>query len=194
MHGQNYTIYREGHVIYDAMLNQTNLQYNNNKYYLIQLVEKNNSKNYSVWLRWYKTNFSDFFLILLKSKLFERGRVGKIGQNTWHQFGTNLDEAKNFFCKKFYDKTKNEWSSKDSFVKVHGKYDLVEKDYSSNDSNLKKEPSDNADSPKVEIPASNLDKNLQNLIELICNVSEMENLLKEMKFDAEKAPLGIYTS
>ncbi len=69
---------------------------------------------------------------------------------------------------------------------------MVEKDYSSNDSNLKKEPSDNADSPKVEIPASNLDKNLQNLIELICNVSEMENLLKEMKFDAEKAPLGIY--
>jgi poly [ADP-ribose] polymerase len=31
---------------------------------------------------------------------------------------------------------------------------------------------------------------LQNLIELICNVTEMENLLKEMKFDAKKAPLG----
>ena len=121
----------------------------------------------------------------------KRGRVGKAGQNTWQQFGSNLEEAKNWFCKKFYDKTKNDWSSKDSFVKINGKYDLVEKDYSLNDVNLKKEKLDEAHSPKIEIPASKLDKNLQNLIELICNVSEMENLLKEMKFDAEKAPLGI---
>jgi hypothetical protein len=31
---------------------QTNLQFNNNKYYLLQLLEDDSSKSYSVWLRW----------------------------------------------------------------------------------------------------------------------------------------------
>jgi poly [ADP-ribose] polymerase 2/3/4 len=173
MHGSStYKIYREGPIIYDAMLNQTNLQFNNNKYYLIQLLEKNGTKNYSVWLRW--------------------GRVGKTGQFTFENYGTDLDGAKNFFCKKFLDKTKNDWASKDSFEKYPGKYDLVEKDYSSNEKSSSSNVTNdiNVDKPKIEIPPSKLDKNLQNLIELICNVTEMENLLKEMKFDAEKAPLG----
>ena len=40
------------------------------------------------------------------------------------------------------------------------------------------------------MPPSKLEKRIQDLIELICNVTEMENILKEMKFDAKKAPLG----
>lgn len=31
---------------------QTNLQFNNNKYYLIQLLQDDSAKVYSVWLRW----------------------------------------------------------------------------------------------------------------------------------------------
>lgn len=31
---------------------QTNLQFNNNKYYLIQLLQDDGAKVYSVWLRW----------------------------------------------------------------------------------------------------------------------------------------------
>lgn len=53
IYSHDYSIYREGDVVYDAMLNQTNLQFNNNKYYLIQLVEKKSSKAYYVWFRWY---------------------------------------------------------------------------------------------------------------------------------------------
>jgi poly [ADP-ribose] polymerase len=40
------------------------------------------------------------------------------------------------------------------------------------------------------MPPSNLDEKVQNLIELICNVTEMEKALKEMKYDSQKAPLG----
>lgn len=40
------------------------------------------------------------------------------------------------------------------------------------------------------IPESTLDKRVQNLIELICNVRAMEEALLEMKFDAKKNPLG----
>ena len=167
-YSHDYKIYREGEVIYDAMLNQTNLQFNNNKYYLLQLVEKTTTKGYYVWFRW--------------------GRVGKIGQFSLQSFGNDLNEAKSVFTKKFFDKTKNEWDSKDSFEKYPGKYDLVHKDYCSD--NKKEEVVNEIEKPKVDIPPSKLDKKVQDLIELICNVTEMENLLKEMKFDAEKAPLG----
>ncbi len=33
-------------------LPQTNLRNNNNKFYLIQLLEDNLAKQYSVWMRW----------------------------------------------------------------------------------------------------------------------------------------------
>ena len=88
---------------------KTNLQFNNNKYYLLQLLEHNKSKTYCVWFRW--------------------GRVGKAGQSSNDNCGSDLEKAKNIFCKKFNDKTKNEWEYKDEFEKVHGKYDLVQKDY-----------------------------------------------------------------
>ncbi|KAF3698666.1 Poly [ADP-ribose] polymerase 2 [Channa argus] len=45
-------VHCEGKDVYDVMLNQTNLQFNNNKYYLIQLLEDDSSKVYSVWMRW----------------------------------------------------------------------------------------------------------------------------------------------
>lgn len=124
------------------------------------------------------------------------GRVGKTGQFSVEHCGSDLNKAKNIFTKKFLDKTHNEWDSKELFEKVPGKYDLVLKDYDSTDSNsgdadvktvVKAEQVDAEPAVKVE---SKLDKKLQHLIELICNVTEMENMLKEMKYDAKKAPLG----
>ncbi|EGW13134.1 Poly [ADP-ribose] polymerase 2, partial [Cricetulus griseus] len=44
-------VYCEGDDVYDVMLNQTNLQFNNNKYYLIQLLEDDAQRNFSVWMR-----------------------------------------------------------------------------------------------------------------------------------------------
>jgi poly [ADP-ribose] polymerase len=56
---------------------------------------------------------------------------------------------------------------------------------------LKKDFEDELDkNSSKEIPPSSLDKKIQNLIELICNVTEMEKALKEMKYDSQKAPLG----
>ncbi|KAG9331114.1 hypothetical protein JZ751_020249 [Albula glossodonta] len=102
-------VYSEGEDIYDVMLNQTNLQFNNNKYYLIQLLQDDNSKNYSVWMRW--------------------GRVGKAGQHSLMSCGSDLSQAKDIFKKKFFDKTKNDWERRAEFEKVVGKYDMVFMDY-----------------------------------------------------------------
>jgi hypothetical protein len=44
-------------IYYDAMLNQTNIQYNNNKFYLLQLLESKTGGEYWVWFRWGRVGF-----------------------------------------------------------------------------------------------------------------------------------------
>ncbi|XP_041092699.1 poly [ADP-ribose] polymerase 1-like [Polyodon spathula] len=73
-------VYSEGEAVYDVMMNQTNLQFNNNKYYLIQLLQDDNRNDFSVWMRW--------------------GRVGKVGQNSLTACGGDLLKAKDIFKKK----------------------------------------------------------------------------------------------
>ncbi|TSL47672.1 Poly [ADP-ribose] polymerase 2 [Bagarius yarrelli] len=145
-------VYNEGNDVYDVMLNQTNLQFNNNKYYLIQLLKDEQAPVYSVWMRW--------------------GRVGKVGQNTLVSCGGDLAKAKDVFMKKFFDKTKNEWTRRANFEKVPGKYDMVFMDYSSNgkDENTALTPSPS------QIKPSQLDLKLQSLMELICDIKAMEDL------------------
>ncbi|XP_047446376.1 poly [ADP-ribose] polymerase 2 isoform X2 [Mugil cephalus] len=163
-------VYSEGNDVYDVMLNQTNLQYNNNKYYLIQLLEDDGSKGYSVWMRW--------------------GRVGKVGQSSLTACGGDLLKAKNVFKKKFLDKTKNEWENRETFEKVNGKYDMVFMDYNTNE---KEENQTTVDAAPKKNP-SKLDAKIQSLLELICDLKAMEECVLEMKFDIKKAPLGKLTS
>ncbi|XP_043914187.1 poly [ADP-ribose] polymerase 2 isoform X2 [Protopterus annectens] len=166
-------VYCEGEDIFDVMLNQTNLQFNNNKYYIIQLLEDDNKRNFSVWMRW--------------------GRVGKTGQNSLVDCGANLQKAKEIFAKKFFDKTKNEWEERSTFEKVAGKYDLLQMDYTGGTKD-----EDEIDAPKKKRakqppPESKLDKRIQDLVELICNIQAMEETVMEMKYDTKKAPLGKLT-
>lgn len=124
------------------------------------------------------------------------GRVGKTGQFSVEQCSGDLNRAKTIFERKFHDKTHNDWSTaRDAFEKVPGKYDLVVKDYDTstqdfNDQLTEAVKKSAADVAKVPVPDSKLDKSVQELIELICNVREMESMLKELKYDAKKAPLG----
>lgn len=163
-------VYSEGADVYDVMLNQTYLQFNNNKYYLIQLLQDDNGKAYSVWMRW--------------------GRVGKVGQNSLVNCGGNLAQAKDTFKKKFFDKTKNEWEHRGHFEKVAGKYDMVYVDYSTED----KEKDKAVVSSPPEIKPCQLNSKVQSLLELICDIKAMEECVLEMKFDIKKAPLGKLTT
>ncbi|XP_025247792.1 poly [ADP-ribose] polymerase 2 isoform X1 [Theropithecus gelada] len=165
-------VYCEGSNVYDVMLNQTNLQFNNNKYYLIQLLEDDAQRNFSVWMRW--------------------GRVGKMGQHSLVTCSGNLNKAKEIFEKKFLDKTKNNWEDREKFEKVPGKYDMLQMDYATNtqdEEETKKEES--LKSPLK--PESQLDLRVQELIKLICNVQAMEEMMMEMKYNTKKAPLGKLT-
>uniref|UniRef100_A0A8I3S2Q3 Poly [ADP-ribose] polymerase n=1 Tax=Canis lupus familiaris TaxID=9615 RepID=A0A8I3S2Q3_CANLF len=164
-------VYCEGSDVYDVMLNQTNLQFNNNKYYLIQLLEDDAQRHFSVWMRW--------------------GRVGKMGQHSLVACSGDLNKAKEIFQKKFLDKTKNNWEDREKFEKVPGKYDMLEMDYATN---TQSEEETKKESLKLPFkPESQLDLRVQELIELICNVQAMEETMVEMKYDTKKAPLGKLT-
>ncbi|XP_066483001.1 poly [ADP-ribose] polymerase 2 [Tiliqua scincoides] len=165
-------VYCEREDVYDVMLNQTNLQFNNNKYYVIQLLEDDRTQNYSVWMRW--------------------GRVGKPGQHSLVSCAGDLAKAKDLFTKKFLDKTKNEWAKRGNFQKVSGKYDLLHMDYKASDADKEEiSPQRTTSGPK---PVSQLDSQVQALVEMICNIRTMEEMVMEMKYDSKKAPLGKLTA
>ncbi|XP_053402809.1 poly [ADP-ribose] polymerase 2-like [Mercenaria mercenaria] len=166
-------VYFEGKDVYDCMLNQTNVSNNNNKYFIIQLLEANDKKMFYTWFRW--------------------GRVGYSGQNNLIPCGPSLEAAKKHFFKKFTDKTKNDWANRHHFVKHPGKYDLLEMDYGTKGLDEIDAPKMKKNKSDAKVPDSKLDKSLQSLVELICDVKSMEEAVMEMQYDAKKAPLGKLT-
>ncbi|KAK1385850.1 hypothetical protein POM88_023585 [Heracleum sosnowskyi] len=76
-----------GDEIYDAMLNQTNVGDNNNKFYVIKLLESDDGLRYMVYNRW--------------------GRLGIKGQDKLHDPYTSLECAIQEFEQNFFSKTKN---------------------------------------------------------------------------------------
>ncbi|OQR88785.1 poly, ADP-ribose polymerase 3-like [Thraustotheca clavata] len=95
---------------YMTDLMQTNIGNNNNKFYIIQLLQSTSDKTYYVFTRW--------------------GRLGEVGQQNLKSFGHSLDKACAQFEKKFRDKTKNDWHQRHAFVKYDFQYQLVELDAS----------------------------------------------------------------
>ena len=172
-------VYSEGSDVYDIMLNQTNLKNNNNKFYAIQLIQSlsGSSKNFSVFTRW--------------------GRVGLSGQCSTQGCGSDLTLAKHRFETKFYDKTHNNWDERNMFQHVPGKYDMVDIDYGEDedmdvDSEVKPKKESEIEAKEDDV-ASKLHSSLQSFIEFICDVKAFESIVKEMKYDTKKAPLGKLT-
>uniref|UniRef100_A0A7S0D2V7 Poly [ADP-ribose] polymerase n=1 Tax=Amorphochlora amoebiformis TaxID=1561963 RepID=A0A7S0D2V7_9EUKA len=138
--GTGHQVYKD----YDCMLNQTNIANNNNKYYVIQILT--NGSSYYVWNRW--------------------GRVGEDG--AMRRFGPfGFDQAEKQFCKKFKDKTRNDWYDRANFKPKTGKYTLIKMQAQVKKSPAKKpakKPVKKTTKPKVK---SNLHKKVQDLIEYI---------------------------
>lgn len=150
---------------YDCMLNQTNIGHNNNKFYVIQVVQANN-KYYS-WNRW--------------------GRVGEGGQNKLNMFNKPEDAVKDFE-KKFKDKTKNNWSDRLNFVSHAGKYTLIEVD-GEEDAEVKVDSVDGKTVNKNFL-ACTLDNATKKLVELIFSNDMFKEAMECMNLDIKKMPLG----
>ncbi|XP_053152140.1 protein mono-ADP-ribosyltransferase PARP3 isoform X1 [Hemicordylus capensis] len=158
------------HEDYDCMLNQTNIGYNNNKFYIIQLIEQNGS--YSCWNRW--------------------GRVGETGQSKLSSF-PSLEAAKKDFEKKFRDKTKNSWADRENFVAHDGKYTLIEVQHGDEEESevtVKVDTVDGVKLSKQRVRPCTLNKATQDLVSLIFSNDMFKEAMQTMNIDVKKMPLG----
>jgi poly [ADP-ribose] polymerase len=155
---------------YTVMLNQTNIGFNNNKFYQIQLIKTRNGA-YVVFQRW--------------------GRVGAKGQSK-KDICSSIDKAKRLFESKFKSKTNNAWEDRHNFRSYPKKYTMIEVSYASDseeEENVSSE-SRKEKKKKAEVIPSKLDPRVQDVIKLITDVSTMEATFKEFEIDIDRMPLG----
>ncbi|BBH10454.1 Poly [ADP-ribose] polymerase 2 [Prunus dulcis] len=158
-----------GDDVYDAMLNQTNVGYNNNKFYVIQVLESDAGGTFMVYYRW--------------------GRVGVKGQNKIQGPYTSRDSAINEFKQKFYDKTKNDWPNRKMFESFPHHYMWIEMDYNEEEKQLSvQEKNDFA--LRGQPLETQLEPRIAKFISLICNISMMKQHMMEIGYNADKLPLG----
>ncbi len=170
------------HVVddWDAMLNQTNIGANNNKFYVIQLVES--AGKYHTWTRW--------------------GRVGEVGQSALLGSGS-LADAQKCFEAKFRDKTGNAWANRGSFVAKPGKYTLIEIERSAQAAAKAAELEEklraiDKEAAKVQpkarsVAPTRLHPALERFMSLIFNHDMFKGAMASFDIDVKKMPLGNIT-
>lgn len=164
-----YHVLQRDDEIYDAMLNQTNVGDNNNKFYVIQVLESDDGGRFMVYNRW--------------------GRVGVKGQDKFYGPYTSQHSAIQEFEQKFLAKTRNYWSNRKEFICYPKSYTWLEMDYT----NTEKESTvqGKVDSTMgVPLRETKLEPRVAKFIALICNVSMMQQQMMEIGYNAEKLPLG----
>lgn len=152
-----------------CMLNQTNLGQNNNKFYVIQLLERDGDNGGSCLLftRW--------------------GRIGAPGQTAMDTFSSTQAGMYGFDAK-FKQKTGHPWSLR-TLPKKDGKYQYMDIDFGAEVDTTPVAAPGSADST-VPLPDSKLPYQLQNLMKLISNKTFMMETMKELEIDVNKMPLG----
>ncbi|ORY76107.1 poly polymerase catalytic domain-domain-containing protein [Protomyces lactucae-debilis] len=161
--------------IWDAMLNQTDIASNKNKYYAIQIIKRasNTQGGFAVFSRW--------------------GRVGIRGQSQLHTC-YSVEEAKDFFRRKFKEKTRIAWA--DRHVPLHfqaaNRYVFISREYQ------RKSAASAPNSPEKKRGAlaaaqSKLNPAVQSLLTLLFDVGRMEEEMREQGVNIQELPLGRLT-
>lgn len=162
---QGGTIVDKNGIVYSCILNQTDIEANANKFYIMQLIK--DSSKYIQFIRY--------------------GRIGEVGKATHKPF-VNEEAGIIAFEKQFRTKTGNKWvnfnDGKNEFVHKNGKYFLSEISYEDELKDVK------TDTDKVDIPDSQLDERVQDFIKMVSDVNMMTNTLIQLDIDTEKLPLG----
>ncbi|XP_010069904.2 poly [ADP-ribose] polymerase 2 [Eucalyptus grandis] len=164
----NYHVLHEGDDVYDAMLNQTNVGHNNNKFYAIQLLESDDGAAFMVYYRW--------------------GRVGIKGQDKLEGPYTSRDTAINEFVQKFFAKTRNHWFNRKEFICHPKYYTWLEMDYGGKEE--QEVINKTAVTTTSQLRETKLEPRIAKFLSLICNISMMKQQMMEIGYNAEKLPLG----
>ncbi|KAJ7651975.1 poly polymerase catalytic domain-containing protein [Mycena polygramma] len=167
-------VFSNGEGVWDAMLNQTNIDEgnNNNKFYVLQLLHPIGNDSQSVlFTRW--------------------GRVGAPG-NTQVKGPWPASQAIVEFKKQFKAKAATDWENRVGMKAKKGKYTWLERDYGDEDED--DTPAAGSGSkkkgPAAPIPNSTLEPELQEFCQLIFSTTIIDATLSSMNYDANKLPLG----
>ncbi|KAG8766898.1 hypothetical protein FRC15_006018, partial [Serendipita sp. 397] len=156
-------VYASGNEVWDAMLNQTNIGANNNKFYVIQVLHRAGTDQCFLFTRW--------------------GRVGENGQNA-QKGPMNAASAISGFKSTFRSKTGSAWEDRHKMTARSGKYMWIERSYE------EAKPVSKGKKEDVPIPSSQLDHRVQDFCNMIFSSDLMSSALSAMNYDANKLPLG----
>ncbi|PIK56560.1 putative poly [Apostichopus japonicus] len=159
------------HKDYDCMLNQTNIERNKNKYYVIQLLTE--GAKYHLFTRW--------------------GRVGETGEKDTKPF-EDEEAAIKAFKKKFSDKTENEWDDRANFSPVADQYTLIEVEQVNEDEmaeTVQKLNALNMIDKEIRTSPCTLHAATQPLIKLIFENNKFNEQMAKFEPDVKKMPLGV---
>lgn len=158
-------------------LNQTNIQDNSNKFYIMQLLKNDKSGGYSMFCR--------------------GGRVGYVG-SSYCDLYIYLDDALSDFNKRFEDKTGNTWENRFK-SNIHdtkeNKYEFIQMKHHEvlSEEELKKRKAELELKHKDQIGA-NIDDGVKNLVSLIYDPKLYAETLNQLKIDQNRLPLGKLSS
>lgn len=159
-------VYESGGLVFSVSLNQSNTKQNNNKYYIIQLLETDSAPHsYFTLNRW--------------------GRVGTPGQSSLNPMGS-LEAALRDYNSKHHDKT-----VKGNYREVA--IDLGDEDKADEDGPQESE-ADKVQRMKEkedkDFSCSSLPRETKEFVKLIFDMKMMDNQMAEIGYDAKKMPLG----
>ncbi|KAE9611821.1 putative NAD(+) ADP-ribosyltransferase transcription regulator SAP family [Lupinus albus] len=167
---RQYHVLQLGDEIYEAMLNQTNVGDNNNKFFVIQVLEFDGGGKFLVYNRW--------------------GRVGIKGQDNINGPYASRERAIREFEQKFLAKTKNAWSHRNNFVCYPKCYAWLEMDYSGKEEESTVVTENPGNALRKQPLESKLEPRVAKFVSLVCNVSMMIQQMMEIGYNANKLPLG----
>ena len=157
---------------YDASLNLSNIDGNNNKFYYVQLLCRTDKDRFkfAVWTHW--------------------GRVGETGQNKL-EVNMSLEVALVLFKSKFKDKTGLKWENRGDVPKAN-KYTMIEKSYGNetDDETEGQAEGINGSTQKVAPPDCTLSEELQELMRFIFDTGHMKKSMESQNYNFNKLPLG----
>ncbi|KII86355.1 hypothetical protein PLICRDRAFT_164856 [Plicaturopsis crispa FD-325 SS-3] len=175
---QTHQVYAGDGEVWDAMLNQTNIGNNANKFYVIQLLHPiGKDSQVILFTRW--------------------GRVGERGQSqTKGPFPPSV--AISEFKKQFKAKAATNWEERKGMVAKKGKYMWLERTFEDEEADEKpksKRASGSKDVAEEDedddiVPDSVLAPEIQVLCRMIFSTTLMSAALSSMNYDANKLPLG----
>ena len=163
---QNYHVVQDDSNTYNGeyfscTLNKSNLERNNNKFYILQLLQSDIDNSYNLFIKW--------------------GRVGVKGKYKLEK--CSLDYGKKKFMLKYKDKTGRNYKE----IKIDYSNDENDDENTKSKSDNNKKTKENKSTEELHNILS--DKVIE-LIELIYNKNILHQQMKEIGYDSKKMPLG----